>query len=471
MAENNKKLHIVMIPWLAFGHMIPFLELSKLIAQKGHKITFISTPRNINRLPKPPPCLSSLIDFVKIPLPKTNDLPEEAESTNDLPFHKVRYLKIAYDGLRKPLSKFLHISSPDWVFFDFAPYWVPEIAAGLNIPTVHFSILNAAVLGFVGPVPILMGTGEYRTKPEDFTSKPTWITFETTTRFQLFEILRIFNDAVRGDGKNVSDSYRLGASIRGCDILATKSCSEFESEWFNLLREMHDKPVLPTGLLPADISSSSDDTWDQIKEWFDKKDIGSVLYIAFGSEVKMTQEELTEMALGLELSQIPFFWVLRKQAGLGDTELVELPEGFEERIKANGVVWTSWAPQPRILSHDSVGGFLTHGGWGSVVDGIQFGKPLVVLTFLNDQGINARILEEKKLGHTIQRNELDGSYTRDSVADSLRLLMKEDDGKCYRENAKKMSGLFGDRKRQDQYVENMLNFLISYKPGESAKVI
>ncbi|CAK9172431.1 unnamed protein product, partial [Ilex paraguariensis] len=48
---SKSKLHVVMFPWLAFGHMISFLDLFKFIAQKGHKVSFISTPRNIKRLP------------------------------------------------------------------------------------------------------------------------------------------------------------------------------------------------------------------------------------------------------------------------------------------------------------------------------------------------------------------------------------------------------------------------------------
>lgn len=43
--ENSKKFHIAVFPWVAFGHMIPFLELSKLIVGKGHKISSISTPK------------------------------------------------------------------------------------------------------------------------------------------------------------------------------------------------------------------------------------------------------------------------------------------------------------------------------------------------------------------------------------------------------------------------------------------
>ena len=107
MAEPNKKLHIAMFPWLAFGHIIPFLELSKLIAQKGHRISFISTPRNIERLPKIPPQVAPLITLVKLPLPHVENLPENAEATMDVPYHIIPYLKKAHDGLEQSLSHFL----------------------------------------------------------------------------------------------------------------------------------------------------------------------------------------------------------------------------------------------------------------------------------------------------------------------------------------------------------------------------
>ncbi|GMP25806.1 hypothetical protein CsSME_00002494 [Camellia sinensis var. sinensis] len=93
--SKAQKLHMVMFPWLAFGHMIPFLELSKLIAQKGHTVSFISTPKNVHRLPKLPPNLAPLINLVKVQLPKVDKLPENAESTIDLPYDKVKYLKKA----------------------------------------------------------------------------------------------------------------------------------------------------------------------------------------------------------------------------------------------------------------------------------------------------------------------------------------------------------------------------------------
>ena len=87
--DYPEKLHIVMFPWLAFGHILPYLELSKLIAREGHLISFISTPRNIDRLPKLPLNLQPLIDLVKFPLPNIDNLPENAEATTDLPYEKI----------------------------------------------------------------------------------------------------------------------------------------------------------------------------------------------------------------------------------------------------------------------------------------------------------------------------------------------------------------------------------------------
>ncbi|KAJ6758927.1 UDP-GLYCOSYLTRANSFERASE 91A1-LIKE [Salix koriyanagi] len=203
-------------------------------------------------------------------------------------------------------------------------------------------------------------------------------------------------------------------------------------------------------------------TWRSMKDWLDKKKKGSVVYIAFGSEAKPSQVELTEIALGLELSGLPFIWVLRKHRGSVDTESIELPEGFEKRTRAQDLVCTCWAPQLKILAHDSVGGFLTHSGWSSVVGALQHARALILLTFLADQGINARVLEEKKMGYSIPRNEKSGYFTRDSVAESLRLVMEMEEGKVYRDKAKEMRPLFADKDQQDKYVEKLLDHLRSH---------
>ncbi|KAL5755268.1 hypothetical protein ACOSP7_023488 [Xanthoceras sorbifolium] len=420
--------------------MIPWLELSKLIAQRGYQIFFISTPRNIDRLPKLSPELASSIHFVKLPMPHVDNLPENVEATTDISYEQVWYLKQAFDSLQQPMKELLQSVAPNWVFTDFA-FWLPDLARQLRIRSGFFSIFTRRFL--------------------DYTRIPKWIRFPTTVAICLFEARKIFH-LIKGDGSNVSDLYRFGHAIQNCDVIAVRSCMDFEPEWLNLLAELHPKPVVPVGQLPTTDNDAEEETETQwantklklytntIKEWLDKQEKGSVVYIAFGSEAKPSQKELNEIALGLELSGLPFFWVLKKRLGPADSDLIELPDGFEERTKGRGIVCTFWAPQLKILAHGSVGGFLTHSGWSSVVEALQFGRALIILTFYADQCINAKVLEEKKVGYLIPRNEVDGSFTSNAVAESLKLVLVDEEGKIYRDKAKEMRGLFGDRDRQDR---------------------
>ncbi|XP_038882984.1 UDP-glycosyltransferase 91A1-like [Benincasa hispida] len=453
----DKKLHIVIFPWLAFGHMIPFLELSKLIAQKGHHVSFVSTPKNIDRLPtKLPPHLAPFLSFVKIPFPQVDNLPQDAEATSDLPYDKVQFLKKAVDDLKQPLFDFLQTSDADWILYDFAPYWLgQEIGPALGIKTAFFSIYNPECLVFLGPM-----FGDNRIKPEDFTVSPNWVSFPSTVVFRHFEIMRIF-DSISGNVTGVSDLDRLKMSAHYSDIVVVRACPEFNQKWIQLLGDVYGKTIFPVGQLPTSEYDSGDDnpTWQSIKEWLDKQPNASVVYVAFGSEAKPSQDELTEIALGLEKSELRFFWVFRTRRGPSDPDPVELPEGFEERTKGRGIVWTTWAPQLKILEHDSVGGFLTHSGWSSVVEAIQSERALVLLTFLADQGINARVLEEKKMGYSVPRNELDGSFTRDAVAESLKLVVVEEEGKIYRERIREMKHLFVNKEKDDELIDQFLGYL------------
>ncbi|KAL6339104.1 hypothetical protein AAG906_024255 [Vitis piasezkii] len=437
--QVDAQLHVVMFPWLAFGHMIPYLELAKLIAQSGNHVSFVSTPRNIDRLPKLPPNLAPFITFVKLPLPHVPNLLENAEATADLPNDKVQFLKVAYDLLQQPMTRFLDAADPDWVIHDFAPYWLGPIATKLGISCAFFSIFNASSVSFFTPGDQL----EYRSEPDHFTVPPKWVPFQSKVAFRYFEIKKIISEGLSGDASGVSFKYRLTESIEGCDLLA----------WLRLLEQLNRKPVIPVGQLAPELDDrgdyGKDETWQQIKEWLDKLARGSVVYVAFGSEAKPNQTEITEIALGLEQSELPFFWVLKMSLGPSDTEMVKLPEGFEERTKGRGSRLHRW--------------ILESLRWSSVVEALSLERPLILLTFFADQGLNASFLQEKKMGYLIPRNEGDGSFTREAVAQSLRLVMVEEGGKIYRDKAKEMSSLFRDRDKQKQYMDNFVSYLKAYR--------
>ncbi|KAH7675438.1 UDP-glucuronosyl/UDP-glucosyltransferase protein [Dioscorea alata] len=474
--NTEPQLHIAVFPWLAFGHMIPLLELSKSLAKRGHQISYISTPRNISRLPKLPPNLSSLIHFIPLTLPKVSGLPDNAEATSDVPPEKVQFLKLALDGLQQPFANFLKENSssklkrklPDWIILDFATPWAASLASQFSIPCIFFSVFTASALTFFGPENELT-PDRSRTTPEHFTVPPYWITFPSNLAYSLYGATVLVNNVYSLNASGMTDMCRFGSTLRACKLVAPRSCMELESEYLNLLQDLYNKPVIPVGLLQPSSSSSSSNTKtsdvknDPILQWLDKQEAKSVVYIAFGSEATLSIELLHELALGLEMSEFHFLWALRKPA---DFEGEVLPEGFEERTKERGVVTLGWVPQLDVLGHVSVGGFLTHSGWSSVIEALQFGHPLVLLPIFADQDINTRMVEHRGFGVEVKRKQ-DGSFDREAVANALRLVMldddDDDDGMKVRVKAKELSVIFADKERQEKYVDDFLQHLRDHR--------
>ncbi|KAL0358593.1 UNVERIFIED_CONTAM: UDP-glycosyltransferase 91C1 [Sesamum angustifolium] len=386
MEEQGKVLHIVMFPWLAIGHLRPFLRLSICLARKGHRISFVSTPRNLQRAVKVPQDVSHLINVVAFPLPEVEHLPPHAESSMDVPHVKQQLLKVAFDLLRPSVRDF------------------------------STTLFTAAFMAFLGPPSALMDQKYSRSTAADFTVVPEWIPFPSDMAFRVHEMSKnmekefyqcfpggkILVPSLETDAdgneynSGTSDSIRFGLSIDGSEIVIFRSCVEFEPEWFDLVRQLYQKPVIPVGVLPVEDKDEEDDSnkeWPKIKQWLDAQKDDSLVYVALGTEAALSQTEARELALGLEQCGLPFFWVLNRNY------LPQmLPDGFRERVANRGMVYTEWAPQIKILSHPAVGAFLTHCGWNSTTEALGFGRVLILFPVMNDQGPNARLLQEKKVG-------------------------------------------------------------------------
>ncbi|KAH0735852.1 hypothetical protein KY285_011559 [Solanum tuberosum] len=125
------------------------------------------------------------------------------------------------------------------------------------------------------------------------------------------------------------------------------SCKEVEGRYPELLAKAKDKPLWAFGpfhmLLESHSHSSSNITrHDQCLEFLDKQDVNSVIFVSFGSTTTLSQEQVNELALGLEQSNHKFIWVLRKGDNAEKLEekdvKIELPEGFEERVEGRGII-------------------------------------------------------------------------------------------------------------------------------------
>ncbi|XP_024017232.1 UDP-glycosyltransferase 91C1-like [Morus notabilis] len=449
MEKKDNRLHIAIFPWLAYGHVKPFFELSKFLAQKGHKISFISTPKNLQRLPKHPH-----IDFVSFPLPHVDGLPQGTESTSELPIHKVPFLKKAYDKLVPSLTQFLKESTDiKWIVHDFLCHWAPRVATEHGVNSVFLYITTATSLAFFGPPSKLLGS---RQRPEDATVVPKWFDFESNVAYKLFEIKGHWECM----DEDATDVQRLAETIQCCDIVVSRTSPEFESDSLNLLRKLYGKPVLPIGFLPIspqDLHSvSADERWGTLSQWLDSKEENSVLYIAFGTELSLTQDLMHELARGIEKSGLPFIWVMK------DRPLIEgqlgseiIPPGFETRVAGRGLVWRGWVPQLSILAHSSVGGFLTHCGWSSVIEVLGFGKPLVLFAGASsDLGLISRLLHGKRVGLEVPRNEETGSFTSESVSEIIKQVVMGKDGESVRANTRAAKEIFGNVDINNKWLED-----------------
>lgn len=122
-------------------------------------------------------------------------------------------------------------------------------------------------------------------------------------------------------------------------------------------------------------------------EWLDSKEPNSVVYVNFGSITVMTSDQLTEFAWGLANSDQTFLWVIRPDLVAGDSAM--LPPEFVSATKERGL-FASWCPQEQVLSHPSIGGFLTHNGWNSTIESICGGVPMICWPFFAEQQTNCR---------------------------------------------------------------------------------
>ncbi|KAK1669367.1 hypothetical protein QYE76_057526 [Lolium multiflorum] len=460
-------LRIVIVPWLAFGHLLPYLELAERLASRGHRVSYVSTPRNLARLPLP---LRSDVDLVALPLPRVEGLPDGAESTNDVPDDKRELHWKAFDGLAAPFAEFLaaacadEATRPHWIVADSFHHWAAASAAEHGVPLAML-LPTAAMIAAVPRPPPSPESAAYSFELQAAAAA------RAVPRFEREGMALVFaND---GASSGMSSRQRIVLTAQGCTVAAIRSCVEWEPESFSLVAPLLGKPVVALGLLPpppdgARLAAAANREHATVR-WLDAQPPGSVLYVALGSEVPLRADQVHELALGLELAGTRFLWALRKPSGAAaDGDM--LPPGFQDRNDGHGLVTTGWVPQVSVLAHAAVGGFLTHCGRNSLIEGLLFGHPLVMLPIFGDQGPNARQMEAKNVGLQVARDEEDGSFDRHGVASAVRAVMLEEESRRgFVAGAARMQEVVADAERHERYIDDFVEHLrsISYTDATS----
>ncbi|XP_059654746.1 UDP-glycosyltransferase 92A1-like [Cornus florida] len=410
--------HIVMLPFMAQGHLIPFLALAKHIHQRtGFTITIANTPLNINYLhstiskdPSTPSLSQSKFRLVSLPFNSSDHgLPPDTENTDALSLHQIITFCQASLALEAPVRQLVSDIAekegrpPLCIVSDVVFGWANEVANSVGTVNVCFS--TGGAYGTAAYVSLWQNLPHRLTEAAEF-HLPGFTESCRFHRSQLHPFLRA------ADGTDAWSRFfqpQLGLSLRSFGWLCN-TVEEIEPLGLDILRKYLKLPVwtigplLPQSKLNSNVSHQRTGrelgiSPEECLEWLNFHEEHSVLYISFGSQNTIYATQMMELAKGLEDSGTAFIWVVRPPIGFdlkGEFRAEWLPEGFEERVSRSrqGLVVHKWAPQLEILSHKSTGVFLSHCGWNSVLESLSQGVPMIGWPLGAEQAYNSKMLVE-----------------------------------------------------------------------------
>ncbi|KAD5803107.1 hypothetical protein E3N88_14467 [Mikania micrantha] len=395
-SESINQLHFLLIPFLAPGHTIPMINMAKLLAQRPNvMVTIVTTPVNAIRYG---PILQEHIKsglpvrFLELPFPATeNGLPEGCESVDAI--HCLDLLSnfsAAVDMLQERLEQRFESLNPRpiCVLSDKYMVWSDDTATKFKIPRIIFDGMSC----------FKQLSTHHLNASMVFDDMPESEPFVLPGLPDLIEITRAqlpteFDHHSRGVMRVQIEKVReTEARAYGMVI---NSFEELEQEYVKEFKKLKGGKVWCLGpfSLSNDRESSKSSIDDQrCLKWLDSKEPGSVVYACFGSCSQITPPQLIELGLALEASKYQFIWVIRAGDRAKEVEKWLSESGFETRLKDRGLIIRDWAPQTLILLHPSVGGFLTHCGWNSVLEGVSAGVPMITWPQFAEQFLNEKLI-------------------------------------------------------------------------------
>ncbi|KAL9995274.1 putative UDP-glucuronosyl/UDP-glucosyltransferase, UDP-glycosyltransferase family [Helianthus debilis subsp. tardiflorus] len=467
--EPPQTKHIIMLPFMAQGHLIPFLELAHHILNHNptFTITIVNTPLNIHYLrsattnhPSPP----SQLHLKPLPFNSSDHhLPPNSENTDGLPLTQIIKLFHASAALEQPFRKFIHdvvVSEKRnnvCIVSDIFMGWANDVAKSFNI--LNYSFTTGGAYGTAAYCSIWLNL-PHRSLSGG-THDEFWVPgFPESSRFTITQLHQFLRAA---DGKDEWSRFfqvQISLSLKSNGWLCN-TVEEIEPLGLEVLRNYIKLPVwcvgplIPFKMLKKNLGSDTGVIGprsgkqpgirpEQCIEWLDSCATGSVLYISFGSQNTIGESQMMELAKGLEESKRPFIWVIRPPIGFdlkGDFRAEWLPNGFKDRIGKQGLVVHNWAPQLEILCHRATGAFLSHCGWNSVMESLSQGVPIIGWPMAAEQGYNAKMLVEEMGVCEVLTRGVHSRIAKEEVSRVVNLVLDKSEGGEGEDMRKKASKL------------------------------
>ncbi|KAJ0084292.1 hypothetical protein Patl1_29808 [Pistacia atlantica] len=390
MAET--KQNVILFPFMAQGHIIPFLALALHIqkTRKNCTITFVNTPLNIKKLRSSLP-KSSSINFVEIPFNSSlHGLPPDSENCDALPYSLIIQLLRASASLKPAFRELINdliyrnngADAPLCIIADIFFGWTAGVAQEFNVFHAIFS--GAGGFGLACYYSVWRNLPHKKGESEDFLLPD----FEEAGKIQKTQLALSMLQADGSDPWSLFQGGNLPEYVNSNGILFN-TVKEFDKLGLKYFNRKLNRPVWAIGpiLLSLDNRAQAG------------KDKESGISSEFCKECL---SHMKELAMALEASEKNFIWVVRPPIGFDINSEFRgqewLPEGFEERVilgSKRGLLVKKWAPQVEILSHKAIGGFLSHCGWNSVLEALIHGVPILGWPMAAEQFFNVKFLEEE----------------------------------------------------------------------------
>ncbi|CAI9786231.1 unnamed protein product [Fraxinus pennsylvanica] len=439
-----EKPHAVCLPFPAQGHINPMLKLAILLHHRGFYITFVNTEYNHRRLQKSGAAGSNSPDFHFETIP--DGLPQaDSDTTQHIPSLCLSLKENGLAPFRQLLVKLNSstegIPPVTCIVSDAILSFAVVAADEIGVPCVCFRTTNACCFLCNKYLRKLIEKGIIPLKDSSYLTNGC---LDTTVDCipSLNNIrLRDFPAVIRTTDINdpmLNFSMEETERVSKASAIIFNTFDALEAEVLNALSPLC-PPVYfigPLHLLVNRLQENSlkfmgGNLWKEelgCIEWLNSKKPNSVVYVNFGSVTVLTPQQLIEFAWGLANSRKNFFWIIRSDTVVGDS--ANLPSEFVEETKDRGLI-ARWCPQEQVLSHPSIGVFLTHSGWNSTIESMCSGVPMMCWPFFADQFVNCRFAcTEWGVGM-----EIDNNVNRVEVEKIVREMIGGEKGKSLKNKA------------------------------------
>ncbi|KAJ4812515.1 hypothetical protein LUZ62_025081 [Rhynchospora pubera] len=400
--------HVVAIPLPGRGHVNPMLSLchNLLLSQPNLLISIILTDEWAQLVSLPS---HSNIRLVTIP----NVLPSEADRGS----RYEEFVEAVLTLMCGPVEKAIEEMDPpaDYILADLLLPWVAGIGRRRRLHVAAFFPQSASV--FLALLQFKKaGNGKIGSDAWDQTKDALrYLPRGSSTHLPDF--------TTKSRGQSMHDTFlQVMSWYPFTQALFFNSFNDLEPQSLQSLASEISIPVYPIGpLLPLPPTATENSYPDYLK-WLDTYPENSVLYVSLGSFLPLSPTELKELSKGLMLSGHPFIWAIK---GVSFLQIVsESLKGYEK-----GLI-VPWCEQYAVLSHKSVGAFITHCGWNSTLEALNCGVPMVVYPLMWDQFPNAKmVVEDWGVGLSIRSGE-EETIKAEGIANIVRKVM--DFGACER---------------------------------------